>query len=162
MSTISRDSIAPQADVLSRVITGNQLEINVLLHLKLLFFLSPTWIKDHVVNYKDLMSLVQLTHRAGPSVRLIVCKRVSDQVSCTYHHQLHHTPKITMEANKHCWSWYIFVKCSFCCLSYPLSSFLFIYQLLIFYTHTHTRGTRNLSSGRGKKLKLSSHPLCYY
>ncbi|XP_051283304.1 neurobeachin-like protein 1 isoform X1 [Dicentrarchus labrax] len=31
---------------------------------------------DHVVNYKDLMSLVQLTHRAGPSVRLIVCKRV--------------------------------------------------------------------------------------
>lgn len=32
---------------------------------------------DHVVNYKDLMALVQLTHRAGPSVRLIVCKRVS-------------------------------------------------------------------------------------
>ncbi|XP_069568849.1 neurobeachin-like protein 1 isoform X2 [Brachyistius frenatus] len=31
---------------------------------------------DHVVNYKDLMALVQLTHRAGPSVRLIVCKRV--------------------------------------------------------------------------------------
>ncbi|TKS66257.1 Neurobeachin-like protein 1 [Collichthys lucidus] len=31
---------------------------------------------DNVVNYKDLMSLVQLTHRAGPSVRLIVCKRV--------------------------------------------------------------------------------------
>nr|XP_046237948.1 neurobeachin-like protein 1 isoform X2 [Scatophagus argus] len=31
---------------------------------------------DHVVNYKDLMSLVQLTHRAGPGVRLIVCKRV--------------------------------------------------------------------------------------
>ncbi|XP_058471810.1 neurobeachin-like protein 1 isoform X2 [Solea solea] len=31
---------------------------------------------DHVVNYKDLMSLVQLTHRAGPAVRLIVCKRV--------------------------------------------------------------------------------------
>uniref|UniRef100_A0A8C4NXM4 Neurobeachin-like protein 2 n=1 Tax=Dicentrarchus labrax TaxID=13489 RepID=A0A8C4NXM4_DICLA len=31
---------------------------------------------DHVVNYKDLMSLVQLTHRAGPSVRLIVCKRL--------------------------------------------------------------------------------------
>ncbi|KAM4537797.1 neurobeachin-like protein 1 isoform 2-T2 [Fundulus diaphanus] len=31
---------------------------------------------DPVVNYKDLMALVQLTHRAGPSVRLIVCKRV--------------------------------------------------------------------------------------
>ncbi|XP_056884546.1 neurobeachin-like protein 1 isoform X3 [Takifugu flavidus] len=31
---------------------------------------------DNVVNYKDLMSLVQLTHRAGPSVRLIVCKRL--------------------------------------------------------------------------------------
>ncbi|XP_067349895.1 neurobeachin-like protein 1 isoform X4 [Channa argus] len=31
---------------------------------------------DQVVNYKDLMALVQLTHRAGPSVRLIVCKRV--------------------------------------------------------------------------------------
>nr|XP_020489803.1 neurobeachin-like protein 1 isoform X1 [Labrus bergylta] len=31
---------------------------------------------DHMVNYKDLMSLVQLTHRAGASVRLIVCKRV--------------------------------------------------------------------------------------
>eukprot|EP00064_Thunnus_orientalis_P017246 superscaffoldBa00003616_g17326 len=31
---------------------------------------------DHVVNYKDLMALVQLTHRAGPSVRLLVCKRV--------------------------------------------------------------------------------------
>uniref|UniRef100_A0A4W6E515 Neurobeachin-like protein 2 n=1 Tax=Lates calcarifer TaxID=8187 RepID=A0A4W6E515_LATCA len=31
---------------------------------------------DQVVNYKDLMSLVQLTHRAGPTVRLIVCKRV--------------------------------------------------------------------------------------
>uniref|UniRef100_A0A672I199 Neurobeachin-like 1 n=1 Tax=Salarias fasciatus TaxID=181472 RepID=A0A672I199_SALFA len=32
--------------------------------------------EDPVVNYKDLMALVQLTHRAGPSVRLIVCKRV--------------------------------------------------------------------------------------
>lgn len=31
---------------------------------------------DQTVNYKDLMALVQLTHRAGPSVRLIVCKRV--------------------------------------------------------------------------------------
>nr|XP_054599164.1 neurobeachin-like protein 1 isoform X1 [Nothobranchius furzeri] len=31
---------------------------------------------DPVVSYKDLMALVQLTHRAGPSVRLIVCKRV--------------------------------------------------------------------------------------
>ncbi|XP_071320781.1 neurobeachin-like protein 1 isoform X3 [Trachinotus anak] len=31
---------------------------------------------DQVVNYKDLMSLVQLTHRAGPTVRLLVCKRV--------------------------------------------------------------------------------------
>ncbi|XP_029923229.1 neurobeachin-like protein 1 isoform X1 [Myripristis murdjan] len=31
---------------------------------------------DQVVSYKDLMALVQLTHRAGPSVRLIVCKRV--------------------------------------------------------------------------------------
>ncbi|XP_028319544.1 neurobeachin-like protein 1 isoform X2 [Gouania willdenowi] len=31
---------------------------------------------DQVVNYKDLMALVQLTHRAGPSVRLLVCKRV--------------------------------------------------------------------------------------
>ncbi|KAM8904058.1 neurobeachin-like protein 1 isoform 2-T3 [Spinachia spinachia] len=31
---------------------------------------------DHVVNYKDLMALVQLTHRAGPSERLLVCKRV--------------------------------------------------------------------------------------
>uniref|UniRef100_A0A2I4BEJ2 Neurobeachin-like protein 2 n=1 Tax=Austrofundulus limnaeus TaxID=52670 RepID=A0A2I4BEJ2_AUSLI len=31
---------------------------------------------DQVVNYKDLMALVQLTHRAGPNVRLIVCKRV--------------------------------------------------------------------------------------
>lgn len=38
---------------------------------------------DPVVNYKDLMSLVQLTHRAGPSVRLIVCKRVRK------HHYLH-------------------------------------------------------------------------
>ncbi|XP_057674721.1 neurobeachin-like protein 1 isoform X1 [Corythoichthys intestinalis] len=31
---------------------------------------------DQVVNYKDLMALVQLTHRTGPSVRLLVCKRV--------------------------------------------------------------------------------------
>ncbi|MEQ2183621.1 hypothetical protein GOODEAATRI_000020, partial [Goodea atripinnis] len=31
---------------------------------------------DQVVNYKDLMALVQLTHRAGPSVRVIVCKRL--------------------------------------------------------------------------------------
>ncbi|KAK0136012.1 Neurobeachin-like protein 1 [Merluccius polli] len=31
---------------------------------------------DNVVNYKDLMALLQLTHRAKPSVRLIVCKRV--------------------------------------------------------------------------------------
>ncbi|XP_049608212.1 neurobeachin-like protein 1 isoform X1 [Syngnathus scovelli] len=31
---------------------------------------------DQVVNYKDLMALVQLTHRTGPRVRLIVCKRV--------------------------------------------------------------------------------------
>ncbi|RVE75339.1 hypothetical protein OJAV_G00015710 [Oryzias javanicus] len=31
---------------------------------------------DQVVSYKDLMALVQLTHRAGPNVRLIVCKRV--------------------------------------------------------------------------------------
>ncbi|XP_054646367.1 neurobeachin-like protein 1 isoform X2 [Dunckerocampus dactyliophorus] len=31
---------------------------------------------DQLVNYKDLMALVQLTHRSGPSVRLIVCKRV--------------------------------------------------------------------------------------
>uniref|UniRef100_A0A8D3C9N3 Neurobeachin-like protein 2 n=1 Tax=Scophthalmus maximus TaxID=52904 RepID=A0A8D3C9N3_SCOMX len=31
---------------------------------------------DQVVNYKDLMSLVQLTHRAGAAVRLIVCKRL--------------------------------------------------------------------------------------
>ncbi|XP_056156935.1 neurobeachin-like protein 1 [Lampris incognitus] len=31
---------------------------------------------DQVINYRDLMALVQLTHRAGPSVRLIVCKRV--------------------------------------------------------------------------------------
>ncbi|XP_036425657.1 neurobeachin-like protein 1 isoform X1 [Colossoma macropomum] len=31
---------------------------------------------DTVVNYKDLMALVQLTHRAGPSVRLLVCKRL--------------------------------------------------------------------------------------
>ncbi|KAG7467392.1 hypothetical protein MATL_G00152830 [Megalops atlanticus] len=31
---------------------------------------------DPVVNYKDLMALVQLTHRAGPSVRLLVCKKL--------------------------------------------------------------------------------------
>ncbi|XP_063733785.1 neurobeachin-like protein 1 isoform X2 [Eleginops maclovinus] len=31
---------------------------------------------DTVVNYKDMMALVQLTHRAGPGVRLLVCKRV--------------------------------------------------------------------------------------
>ncbi|KAG9277810.1 neurobeachin-like protein 1 isoform X1 [Astyanax mexicanus] len=31
---------------------------------------------DTVVNYKDLMALVQLTHRAGPSIRLLVCKRL--------------------------------------------------------------------------------------
>ncbi|KAJ3584809.1 hypothetical protein NHX12_015304, partial [Muraenolepis orangiensis] len=31
---------------------------------------------DNVVNYKDLMALLQLTHRAKPSIRLIVCKRV--------------------------------------------------------------------------------------
>ncbi|KAJ4920566.1 hypothetical protein JOQ06_022127 [Pogonophryne albipinna] len=31
---------------------------------------------DSVVNYKDMMALVQLTHRAGPGVRLLVCKRV--------------------------------------------------------------------------------------
>ncbi|TRY98711.1 hypothetical protein DNTS_010265 [Danionella cerebrum] len=30
---------------------------------------------DSVVNYKDLMAVVQLTHKAGPSVRLTVCKR---------------------------------------------------------------------------------------
>ncbi|KAM6945740.1 LOW QUALITY PROTEIN: neurobeachin-like protein 1 [Aplochiton taeniatus] len=31
---------------------------------------------DNVVSYKDLMALVQLTHRAGAATRLIVCKRV--------------------------------------------------------------------------------------
>ncbi|KAJ8003964.1 hypothetical protein DPEC_G00153880 [Dallia pectoralis] len=31
---------------------------------------------DPTVYYKDLMALVQLTHRAGPSVRLLVCKRL--------------------------------------------------------------------------------------
>uniref|UniRef100_A0A8C1J1J3 Neurobeachin-like protein 2 n=1 Tax=Cyprinus carpio TaxID=7962 RepID=A0A8C1J1J3_CYPCA len=31
---------------------------------------------DAVVNYKDLMAVVQLTHKAGPSVRLTVCKRM--------------------------------------------------------------------------------------
>ncbi|XP_010890476.3 neurobeachin-like protein 1 isoform X6 [Esox lucius] len=31
---------------------------------------------DQTVNYKDLMALVQLTHRAGPSIRLLVCKRL--------------------------------------------------------------------------------------
>lgn len=40
------------------------------------FCQKPT---DNVVNYKDLMSLVQLTHRAGPAVRIIVCKRVRSQ-----------------------------------------------------------------------------------
>ncbi|KAA8579540.1 hypothetical protein FQN60_006633 [Etheostoma spectabile] len=56
--------------------------------LSLLFselYITPTLIRcllnqvlhtDNVVNYKDLMALAQLTHRAGPSVRLIVCKRV--------------------------------------------------------------------------------------
>lgn len=45
--------------------------------------ITSVWSKtsDNVVNYKDLMSLVQLTHRAGPSVRLIVCKRVSLQAA---------------------------------------------------------------------------------
>ncbi|XP_061652888.1 neurobeachin-like protein 1 isoform X2 [Phyllopteryx taeniolatus] len=49
------------------------------------FHITPTLIRcllnqvlhtDQVVNYKDLMALVQLTHRTGPSARLIVCKRV--------------------------------------------------------------------------------------
>nr|XP_023698354.1 neurobeachin-like protein 1 isoform X3 [Paramormyrops kingsleyae] len=31
---------------------------------------------DPVVNYKDLMALVQLSHRAGLSVRLLVCKKL--------------------------------------------------------------------------------------
>ncbi|XP_034031730.1 neurobeachin-like protein 1 isoform X2 [Thalassophryne amazonica] len=31
---------------------------------------------DQIVNFKDLMALVQLTHRSGPCVRLIICKRV--------------------------------------------------------------------------------------
>uniref|UniRef100_A0AAY4EZ49 Neurobeachin-like protein 2 n=1 Tax=Denticeps clupeoides TaxID=299321 RepID=A0AAY4EZ49_9TELE len=31
---------------------------------------------DNAVNYRDLMALVQLTHRAGPGVRLLVCKRI--------------------------------------------------------------------------------------
>ncbi|KAG9335568.1 hypothetical protein JZ751_004472 [Albula glossodonta] len=47
--------------------------------------ITPTLVKnllnqvvsaDPVVNYKDLMALVQLTHRAGPSVRLLVCKKL--------------------------------------------------------------------------------------
>ncbi|XP_076871278.1 neurobeachin-like protein 1 isoform X2 [Brachyhypopomus gauderio] len=47
--------------------------------------ITPTLIKcllnqvlhtDTVVNYKDLMALVQLTHRAGTGVRLLVCKRL--------------------------------------------------------------------------------------
>ncbi|XP_064167820.1 neurobeachin-like protein 1 isoform X1 [Anguilla rostrata] len=47
--------------------------------------ITPTLVKcllnqvltaDSVVNYKDLMALVQLTHRAGPSVRLQVCKKL--------------------------------------------------------------------------------------
>lgn len=40
---------------------------------------------DQVVNYKDLMALVQLTHRAGPSVRLIVCKRVRECLHLNSH-----------------------------------------------------------------------------
>ncbi|XP_042558754.1 LOW QUALITY PROTEIN: neurobeachin-like protein 1 [Clupea harengus] len=31
---------------------------------------------DTVISYKDLMALVQLAHRAGPNVRLTVCKRI--------------------------------------------------------------------------------------
>ncbi|KAJ8252990.1 hypothetical protein GJAV_G00207940 [Gymnothorax javanicus] len=47
--------------------------------------ITPTLVKcllnqvvsaDSVVNYKDLMAVVQLTHRAGPSVRLQVCKKL--------------------------------------------------------------------------------------
>lgn len=41
---------------------------------------KPVCVTDQVVNYKDLMSLMQLTHRAGPAVRLIVCKRVSQHL----------------------------------------------------------------------------------
>ncbi|CAL8289347.1 unnamed protein product [Lota lota] len=51
---------------------------------------------DNVVNYKDLMALLQLTHRAKPSVRLIVCKRV---------HQLLQTqPDAALQiARQQCW-----------------------------------------------------------
>ncbi|GAA6101837.1 neurobeachin-like protein 1 isoform X1, partial [Tachysurus ichikawai] len=47
--------------------------------------ITPTLVKcllnqilhtDTVVNYKDLMALVQLTHRADLSVRMLVCKRL--------------------------------------------------------------------------------------
>ncbi|MCJ8729842.1 hypothetical protein PDJAM_G00110980 [Pangasius djambal] len=47
--------------------------------------ITPTLVKcllnqilhtDSVVNYKDLMALVQLTHRAELSVRMLVCKRL--------------------------------------------------------------------------------------
>uniref|UniRef100_A0A8C2BAE7 Neurobeachin-like protein 2 n=1 Tax=Cyprinus carpio TaxID=7962 RepID=A0A8C2BAE7_CYPCA len=31
---------------------------------------------DTVINYKDLMAVVLLTHKAGPSIRLTVCKRL--------------------------------------------------------------------------------------
>uniref|UniRef100_A0A671K7B9 Neurobeachin-like protein 2 n=1 Tax=Sinocyclocheilus anshuiensis TaxID=1608454 RepID=A0A671K7B9_9TELE len=34
---------------------------------------------DTVVNYKDLIAVVQLTHKAGPSVRLTVCKRRAEE-----------------------------------------------------------------------------------
>lgn len=44
---------------------------------------------DQVVNYKDLMALVQLTHRAGPSVRLIVCKRVREHLHLNLLHSHH-------------------------------------------------------------------------
>ncbi|XP_061658136.1 neurobeachin-like protein 1 isoform X5 [Syngnathoides biaculeatus] len=49
------------------------------------FHITPTLIRcllnqvlhtDQVVNYRDLMALVQLTHRTGPTTRLIVCKRI--------------------------------------------------------------------------------------
>lgn len=59
---------------------ANSLELNVL---SLFVCLKST---DHVVNYKDLMALVQLTHRAGPSERLLVCKRV-----CKTHPLVHTT-----------------------------------------------------------------------
>ncbi|XP_076158955.1 neurobeachin-like protein 1 [Alosa pseudoharengus] len=47
--------------------------------------ITPTLVKsllhqvlstDAVISYKDLMALVQLSHRTGPNVRLIVCKRI--------------------------------------------------------------------------------------